>query len=272
MTARRLHRQIATLLRILKLHHFSGDFAVEAHNNVVVLSRLEEECWPNTGYSRGHLLYYYLLVARWILPNLRNRAVVSSCDLPAELPDFVKVESRMRPDGSAVLLTVINNLAALLFVINRGVIELRVEHATTTHPGFADRIVFDCGREVARALELRQRLASRGLTGYPRTGSGGGLEVVVPIKQVYPPERVLDFARLTGERLLETSVVPYSALLVPPACAATPLQWEEVNDALRAETFTIRNMRRRINRLGNLSWPVLRRKQELPGDQGIGTS
>jgi bifunctional non-homologous end joining protein LigD len=57
----------------------------------------------------------------------------------------------------------------------------------------------------------------------------------------------------------------YSPRAVPGACVSTPLKWEEFGKPLDPRDYTIANVFRRIEKLGDLFAPVLTDRQDISG-------
>jgi bifunctional non-homologous end joining protein LigD len=60
-------------------------------------------------------------------------------------------------------------------------------------------------------------------------------------------------------------VAPYSVRAKPGAPVSTPLRWEEVREQkIRPSDFTIRTVRDRLEKVGDLFAAIRQRPQELP--------
>jgi bifunctional non-homologous end joining protein LigD len=55
----------------------------------------------------------------------------------------------------------------------------------------------------------------------------------------------------------QTLAAPYSVRPKPGATVSTPLLWKEVNNKLDPSMFTIKNILKRIDKVGDLWKPVL---------------
>ncbi len=55
----------------------------------------------------------------------------------------------------------------------------------------------------------------------------------------------------------QTIAAPYSVRPRPLATVSAPLLWKEVNHSLSPEMFTIRNMEKRLEKVGDLWQPVI---------------
>jgi bifunctional non-homologous end joining protein LigD len=127
------------------------------------------------------------------------------------------------------------------------------------------------------------------------TSGSRGIHVYAPLKPVHDYEEVADFAEraasivagelprmATVERSLKkrsrgsvyvdhfqnargkSVVAPYSARPRPGATVSAPLEWAEVKRGkVTPQDFTIENMRKRIERKGDLFSPALKLKQRL---------
>jgi bifunctional non-homologous end joining protein LigD len=145
------------------------------------------------------------------------------------------------------------------------------------------------------AREVRDRLADLKLESFVKTTGGKGLHVVVPLKPAADWDAVKDFAHalanamaadapdrfvsvMTKARRTErifidylrngrgaTAVAAYSTRAREGAPVATPLTWEELRSDVRGARFNLKNMMRRMKRLGADPWEgFFGVKQRLP--------
>jgi bifunctional non-homologous end joining protein LigD len=150
----------------------------------------------------------------------------------------------------------------------------------------------------AVAVLVRDVLDRDGLRAVPKTSGGFGLHVVVPLAPVHGyaeaksyvrdvarelaqrhPELVVDRQdrSLRAGRVLidwnqnderKSTAAVYSVRALGFPSVSTPLRWEELEAAARGETpllFDTATVLRRLERLGDLSRPMLESDQRLPG-------
>jgi bifunctional non-homologous end joining protein LigD len=145
------------------------------------------------------------------------------------------------------------------------------------------------------ALILKEVLDGLGLPSYPKTSGATGLQVFVPLARGYTFDetRVLSkrIAEFMGEKAPKICTIerlkkdrgdkvyfdylqhhksktlagPYTPRAVPTAAVSAPLYWEEVQEGVLPEMFTIRTMPRRIEELGDLFAPMAREGVEIRG-------
>jgi len=150
-----------------------------------------------------------------------------------------------------------------------------------------------------RVLEVAgwigEMLEGLGLLGLPKTSGGDGLHIFVPLAPFYSfeevrawlgafieqlerryPGAITSDKRLTareGKVLIDYSqnamgksiVAPYSVRAKPGAPVSTPLRWKEVRERkLRPSDFTLRTVRERLMKVGDLFRAICDRAQQLP--------
>lgn len=186
---------------------------------------------------------------------------------------------------------VCNNARSLLFIANLGCIEMNPWNSTTAkldNPDYllldidpSDKNTFDQVVEVT--LAIKEILDRFKITGYCKTSGATGMHVYLPCNRKYDYETVRDFARLlvtlvheqlpsitTMERSLskrkknqvyldylqnsrgQTLASAYSARPKPGATVSTPLDWKEVKKGLHPSDFTIHNIKKRVDKKGDL--------------------
>jgi bifunctional non-homologous end joining protein LigD len=187
---------------------------------------------------------------------------------------------------------IVEDLAGLISLVQIGVLEIHPWGSTTKKLEMPDRVTFDLDpdidlpweRVVDAALEMRDVLARLGLKSFAKTTGGKGLHVVVPLTPRLGWDEVKEFTRAVAMRMAEeaperylavaskssrrgriyidylrngrgaTAIGAYSARARPGATVATPLFWEEVEEAVRPEAFTVATVPGRLAKLKSDPW------------------
>jgi bifunctional non-homologous end joining protein LigD len=285
-----------------------GDVVVDVSGRSVRLSNLDKVFFPEIGATKGDLLQYYADVAPVLLPHLRDRAMVMKRYPNGAGGDFffMKRAPRPRPEwittcaiehasGNVIDFPIIDDLAALLWVVNLGCIDLNQWYARCDDVDRPDYLHFDLDpvgevqfaqvREAA--IVVNETLQALGMPTWVKTTGSRGLHIYVPIvrgptqKQVWEVSKTiaLDVARrhprlLTaiykkaarplGRVLVDynqnawgrTLASIYSVRPRPRATVSTPVTWEEVARGFAIEDFRMDNVPARIAKLGDLWSPL----------------
>jgi DNA ligase D len=279
----------------------------------VRISNPDKLFFPERGLTKGDLVRYYVDVADCALNHIRRRPFhmkryPNGVDgdffhqkrVPPH-PDFVGEQFVRFPSGHSTVFAVIDNAAALAWVINLGCIELHTWHSRVADVERPDYMLIDLDPSEGNpwenvlviALVVREVLAELELPSYPKTSGVTGLHILTPIKPELPFPDVRRFAKAVAEeverrvgdqrvatttwRVSErrgvfvdygqnardrTIASAYSIRPTPDARASAPLRWEEVPTADPAE-FTLETMRERIATLGDLTAGMWRRRVSL---------
>jgi bifunctional non-homologous end joining protein LigD len=195
---------------------------------------------------------------------------------------------------------VVNDDLSLLWMINMGCIDCNTWYSRIDKPERPDFVLFDLDpspdvgfRETVQvALLIKQALDMLELESFAKTSGSEGIHVLVPIdrRSTYADTRrfaevvagaiarahpglattewtrakrkgVLIDANQNGEGKTIASV--YSARPKPGAPVSTPLRWEEVDESLDPQAFTMDAVLERVDRHGDLFEGVLTTKQSL---------
>jgi DNA ligase D len=279
----------------------------------VPVSNLDKIFFPERGLTKGDLVGYYLDVADCALPHLRRRPfhmVRYPNGVAADFfhqkrvpphPDYVGEQFVKFPSGHSTVFAVIDNAAALAWVINLGCIELHTWHSRIPEIEQPDYLLIDLDpttegqwayvREIA--LVVREVMDELGLAPYPKTSGATGLHIMAPIKPELPFPEVRRFAKAMAEEVErrvgdqdvatttwrvkdrrgvfvdfgqnsrdKTIACAYSVRPTPDARVSAPLRWDEVPDVDPAD-FTVETMRDRVGDVGDLTAGMWRRKTSL---------
>lgn len=173
----------------------------------VVLTNLAKLLWPTDGYTKADLIRYYLAIAPYMLPHLRDRPLVLTRypngidgkwfyqkDLPAGAPAWIDRWTYYAPDaGRTIDFAIAGEPATLAWAANLAAIELHPWHSRRQAEDYPDVAIFDLDPSppaafrdcVAIALLIRDTLARLGLRAYPKTSGATGLHIYLPIEPRY---------------------------------------------------------------------------------------
>jgi bifunctional non-homologous end joining protein LigD len=247
-------------------------------------------------------------------PNGVDRPFFYEKQCPSHRPAWIRVgRVPRRQEAEDIEFCVINDLAALVWVANLAALELHTPLARIgdfTHPTM---MVFDLdpGAPAALldgarvALDVRAVLAAHGLSSWVKTSGGKGLQVYVPLNKPLDFAHTKAFARalaqflerrapqqvtanmrkaLRGGKVFidwsqndqhKTTVCAYSLRARSTPRVSTPLDWDEVQQALRRKDaerlmFESADVLARVEKMGDLFAPVLKLRQQLPDTLSVG--
>jgi bifunctional non-homologous end joining protein LigD len=285
-----------------------GDVELDVGDRRVRLTNLGKVFFPEIGATKRDLLQYYADVAPVLLPHLRDRAMVMKRYPNGAAGDFffMKRAPRPRPEwittcaiehasGSVIDFPVIDDLAALLWVVNLGCIDLNQWYARCDDVDRPDYLHFDLDpvgevrfatlREAA--VIVNETLQALRMPTWVKTTGSRGLHVYVPIvrgptqKQVWEVSKTIAVdvarrhprlltavykkaARPVGRVLVDynqnawgrTLASVYSVRPRPRATVSTPVTWDEVARGFALDDFRMDNVPARVAQLGDLWAPL----------------
>ncbi len=285
-----------------------GDVELDVGGRGVRLTNLDKIFFPQIGATKRDLLQYYADVAAVLLPHLADRAMVMKRYPNGAGGDFFFMKRAPRPrpkwlttcaiehaSGSVIDFPVIDDLAALLWVINLGCVDLNQWYARCDDVDRPDYLHFDLDpvgevefatlREAATVVN--ETLRALGMPTWVKTTGSRGLHVYVPIvrgptqKQVWEVSKTIALdvarrhprlltavykkaARPAGRVLVDynqnawgrTLASVYSVRPRPRATVSTPVTWDEVARGFALEDFRMDNVPARVAELGDLWAPL----------------
>ena len=198
------------------------DVVLTVDGRDVRLTNLAKPFWPELGITKGDLIQYYADVAPYLLPHIRNRAMVMKRypNGAHSEPFFMKRAPEPRPEwiricdidhGSKGIINfpVIDDVASLLWVINLGCIDLNQWYATCDDIDRPDYVHFDLDpgegatfeRVRETALIVRDALETLRMKPLVKTSGSKGLHVYVPIVRGPVQKTVWTFAKALAVEL-----------------------------------------------------------------------
>lgn len=283
---------------------------VSIEGKEVRLTNLQKLFWPELGITKGDLIWYYAQMADVLLPHLRDRAMVMKRyphgatgefffmkRAPTPRPAWVETCAIEHESGNVIDFPVIQDLAALLWVINLGCIDLNQWYARCDDVDRPDYVHFDLdpgqGADFERVREsgliVRHALRVLKMPSLVKTTGSRGLHVYVPIVCGPTQKDVWTFAKALAQELASrhpalltaeykvakrppgrvlvdynqnawgrTLASVYSVRPTARATVSAPISWDELERGARIEDFDLTNMPGRVGRVGDLWKPLLR--------------
>ena len=275
----------------------------------VRLTNLPKIFRPGLGLTKGDLLQYYADVAAVLLPHIRDRAMVmkryphgAAGDFffmkraPSPRPPWIEICRIDHGSKGIIDFPMIQDRAALMWVINLGCIDLNQWYATCDDVDRPDYLHFDLDpgagaefdRVIATAQIVHEALETLKIPSLVKTTGSRGLHVYVPIVRGPQQKQVWTFAKALAHELAirhpalitaeyrrenrpsgrvlvdynqnrwgSTLASIYSVRPTPLATVSTPVTWAEVADGVRTEDHTIKNVPGRVRAKGDLWKPLL---------------
>ncbi|MDQ5858486.1 MAG: non-homologous end-joining DNA ligase [Acidobacteriota bacterium] len=285
------------------------DVFLTVESREVRLTNVNKLFWKDLGITKGDLLQYYADVSEWLLPHLADRAMVMKRyphgaegefffmkRAPSPRPEWIELCSITHGSGNVIDFPIVQDLPALLWVVNLGCIDLNQWYARCDDVDRPDYLHFDLdpvpgadfGKILETALLVRESLDSLGMSSYPKTTGSKGIHVYVPIVRGPTQKQVWTFAKefarqmearrpelVTAEykiakrpkgRVLvdynqnawgRTLASIYSVRPKPKATVSTPVTWKEIERGVSIEDFRIDNVPARLAKVGDLWTPLL---------------
>jgi bifunctional non-homologous end joining protein LigD len=278
--------------------------------NKVKVTHVDKVYFPGEGITKGDVVDYYISMQDYILPYLKGRPEsllrhpnginVQSFfqkDAADNTPSYVHCkEIHSESNNKEINYIVCDNIETLVYLNNRGCIEINPWHSTVESLDFPDYLMIDIDpsdnntfdQVIEVALVVKSVLDKAKATCYCKTSGASGMHIYVPTGKKYSYEQVKDFANIvcilvndqlksftTLERNLQkrgskniyldylqnrrgqTIASVYSLRPKPGATVSTPLLWKEVKKGLSPKEFTIHNSLKRVKKMGDIFKGVL---------------
>ena len=192
-----------------------GDLKLDVEGQAVSLTSLERVYWPNEKITKFELICYYLRVAPYLLPFLKNRPAIlqrwpRGINAPMffqqdleSAPAFIKTVRLTNRDGRELDYAVFTTTASLLHFVNLGTIEQHPWHSTVAKLDNPDWIAIDLDPKKAPwenvlqvALVTKAVCDEVGLDAFVKTSGSSGIHIYLPLKPTNDYEGVAEFSRL----------------------------------------------------------------------------
>jgi bifunctional non-homologous end joining protein LigD len=196
----------------------SETVTIELDGKRLRLSNLNKVYFPESGHTKRNLLAYYYRMADFILPFLRDRALVLrrypdgikgqaffQKDLREGVPEwFTTVPIDSEKKGEPINYATANDRASLLFLTGLGCIDHNPwsnRIADFDHPDYfffdldpSDGTEFSIVVTIAKALH--EKLEELQLASFLKTSGATGIHIFIPVEPVYTYEQLRTFGEI----------------------------------------------------------------------------
>ncbi|RCW49130.1 non-homologous end-joining DNA ligase [Paenibacillus prosopidis] len=221
-------------------------------------------------------------------------------NLPAHAPAWVA--THVWRDTNYILA---NDIPTLVWLGNQACLELHVSFNLYYQPKLPTELVFDLDPTdvdnfslvLEVALRIKEVLDSLGLVSQPKTSGASGLQIYIPLEVRYTYEQTRSLNKfiaqytadkypqlVTVERLVKnrgtklyfdyiqhgegrTLPAPYSPRARKEGSVSTPVTWEEVRIGFSPRDFTIKNVKQRVDKMGDFFVLMTKQKAKQSIDQ-----
>jgi bifunctional non-homologous end joining protein LigD len=208
----------------LQIPKTDGDVQLTVGGRRLTLTNLGKPFWPESGITKRDLLQYYADVSPWLLPHVRDRAMVmkrypngakGKCffmkRVPEPHPDWLETCAIEHASGSVIDFPVVNDLASLLWVVNLGCIDLNQWYARCDDVDRPDYLHFDLDpvpkatfdTVLDAALIVRDALETLDMKPLVKTTGSSGVHIYIPIVRGPKQKQVWTFAKAFAQALAE---------------------------------------------------------------------
>jgi bifunctional non-homologous end joining protein LigD len=189
----------------------------------VRVSNLQKVFYPDTGFTKGDMIHYYMNVSHALLPHLKHRPIslkrypdgvkglsFYEKQCPSHRPDWVHVAPVWSKTRKAKIgFCVIDDLASLVWAANIAVLEIHSSLSIKDNLNCPTALVFDLdpGEGAAMnqccklAMRVREILVKGKMKSFAKTSGSKGLQLYAPLNNQTTYDESKTFAHALAQQL-----------------------------------------------------------------------
>jgi bifunctional non-homologous end joining protein LigD len=195
---------------------------LDVGGRTVNVTNLDKVLYPETGFTKGDLINYYIRISPVLLPHLKDRPITlkrypdgvdglffyeKKC--PSHRPKWVETTKVSKSEGGAINYCMMNDLPTLVWAANLADLELHTFLHRATAIGRPTSIAFDLDPGPSAdivaccqvGLKLKTIFDAFGMESFAKTSGSKGLQVYVPLNTPVTYERTKAFAHAVAQLL-----------------------------------------------------------------------
>ncbi|MFL5740363.1 MAG: non-homologous end-joining DNA ligase [Flavisolibacter sp.] len=196
----------------------SSTESILLNGQTVQLTNLDKLYWKKEGFSKGDMINYYLKIAPFILPYMKDRPQSLNRhpngidgphffqkDMKGKLPGWMQTHNDFSESTNQdVQYLVCSNEATLIYMANLGCIEMHPWHSRTVSWQNPDWSLIDLDPDTENSFDqvmqvarkVKQVLDSIGATAYCKTSGSTGIHIYIPLGARYNYDQSKQLAEL----------------------------------------------------------------------------
>lgn len=208
------------------IHEKKDEKEIEIDGKVLKITHLDKVFWPKEGYTKGDLINFYIKIAPYILPYLKNRPQ-SLNRFPNGIkgksfyqknmnglpPKWIKIIPVLSEEKSEKInYMVCNDLASLIFMINLGCIDINPWNSKDPTLDKPDYLLLDLDPEdidfsyVLKTASVIKKICDKlSVSCYPKTSGATGVHIYIPLGAKYSYEQCRTFAQILANLAHQTA-------------------------------------------------------------------
>jgi bifunctional non-homologous end joining protein LigD len=197
--------------------------SLNINGKTVSVSNLDKIFYPETGFTKGQVIDYYMRVSPVLLPHLKDRPLTlkrypdgvrggffyeKRC--PSHRPEWIQTASVWSDHHEEEInFCLANDLPSIVWAANLGDLELHTFLAKKQNVECPTMVVFDLDpgppANIIQCAQvgqwLKEELDAFNLESFPKTSGSKGLQIYIPLNTPVTYEVTKPFARTMAERL-----------------------------------------------------------------------
>ena len=194
----------------------------EIGGRTLALSNLDKVLYPETGFTKGEVIDYYVRIAPVLLTHLGDRGITfrrfpNGVDgqsffekrCPSHRPEWVQTALGPGDSGGAIDYCRLAEVASLAWAANLAALELHAPMARGEDIESPTMVVYDLDPGAPAAMTecaeigllIRDVLAGIGLSCYAKTSGSKGLQVYLPLNAPHSHDHASSFALAVAQAL-----------------------------------------------------------------------
>lgn len=223
MKARTIERPSGSRRTRTNVSTAKRESSLNVNGKTVPVSNLDKVFYPETGFTKGQVIDFYIRISPVLLPHLKDRPLTlkrypdgvegsffyeKRC--PSYRPEWIQTATvwSERHD-SEIRYCLANDLPSIVWAANLGDLELHTFLAKKTNVECPTMIVFDLDpgppADIIECTQVAQWLKTEldalDLQSFPKTSGSKGLQIYIPLNTPVTYDTTKSFARSMAERL-----------------------------------------------------------------------
>jgi bifunctional non-homologous end joining protein LigD len=181
----------------------------------------EKIWWPDEGYTKADLIEFYMKIADYILPYLKDKPESQNRfpdgiygnsfykkNMADDAPEWAKTFRHFSESTNEYINYLIcNDKPSLVYMAQIGCIEINPWNSRIQHVDYPDWLVIDLDpsekntfdQVIETALAVKEVLDRAAIKGYPKTSGSSGMHIYIPLAARYTNEQARMFADFIAE-------------------------------------------------------------------------